>query len=61
VQNAVHLPDHREDPRLVIIISICAHTKVDLLRESIKIVGGRQFKDTVGSIPDQTVSREQIK
>ena len=61
MQNAVYLPDHREDPWLVIIISVCAHTKVDLLRESINFVGGRQFEDTVGSIPDQTKSREQIK
>jgi len=47
-------PDHWEDPRLVVIISVCAHTKVDFLRESINFVSGRQFEDTVDSIPDQT-------
>jgi hypothetical protein len=41
-----HLLDNRQDPWLVLIVSVRSHAQVDLLRERVGLIGRREFENT---------------
>lgn len=40
-----HLLDRRQDPRLAVVISVCANAQVDLFVVRVSLVGGGQLED----------------